>query len=147
MDVMDIKASWNGTKEWKVAQDVFHRLNRDHEDDLKKFDITFSDDIVNNALLHFKEKIDLWIYPAKSYFVAICYAYWLSEDFQEDFWDLLSDPNLLAGNDPYYQTYGSDPETYNSIISQLVFPLEDTGMVSDVRKYYEQEFNMALKRL
>ena len=144
---MDIKGSWNGTKEWKVAQDVFHILNRDHEDDLKKFDITFSDDIVNNALLHFKEKIDLWIYPAKSYFVAICYAYWLSEDFQEDFWDLLSDPNLLAGNDPYYQPYGSDPETYNSIIRQLVFPLEDAGMVSDVRKYYEQEFNMALKRL
>lgn len=126
---------------------MFHRLNRDHEDDLKKFDITFSNNVVDDAILHFRERIDLWIYPAKSYFVAICYASWLSEDFGEDFWDLLADPDLLAGNDPYYQPYGADPETYDSIISQLVFPLEYIGMVPDVRKYYEQEFDMALKRL
>lgn len=122
-------------------------MNRDHEDDLKKFDITFSDDVVSDAILHFREKTNLWIYPAKSYFVAICYASWLSEDFGEDFWDLLADPHLLAGNDPYYQPYGADPKTYDSIISQLVFPLEYIGMVPDVRKYYEQEFDMALKRL
>lgn len=120
-------------------------MNRDHEDDLKKFDVTFSDDIVKNAILHFEEKVDLWIYPAKSYFVAICYASWLSEDFQEDFWMLLSDPDLLAGNDPYYRPYGSDPKTYDDIINRVSFPLGDTGMIPDVRKYYEQEFDMALK--
>lgn len=134
-------------KEWKIAQDVFHRLNRNHEDDLKKVDITFSDETVADAILHFNRKVDYWIYPAKSYFVAICYASWISEDFGEDFYGVLSDPELLAGNDPYFIPYEKDMETYNRILEVIRLPLPMYGMVPDVRKYYESEFELALKKL
>ena len=47
----------------------------EHKDDLNKVDIVWRpDSIVNDAVRHFDEKVDEWIYPAKSYFVAICYA-------------------------------------------------------------------------
>lgn len=134
-------------KEWKIAQDVFHRLNRDYDDDLKRVDITISDDVVKDAISHFNYKIDQWIYPAKSYFVAICYASWISEDFEEDFYEMLSDDTLLAGNDPYFIPYSNDPATYDKILKEISFPLQMNGMVPDVRKYYESEFELALKKL
>ena len=134
-------------KEWKIAQDVFHRLNRNHEDDLKNVDITFSDETVKDAILHFNHKVDRWIYPAKSYFVAICYASWITEDFGENFYEVLSDQDLLAGNDPYFIPYEKDPEIYDRILEVITLPLPMRGMVGDVRKYYESEFDLALKKL
>ena len=95
-------------KEWQVKQEVYHRLNKNHTDDLNKVEIVFDDNqevIIKNAIRHFNEKVDEWLYPAKSYVVAICYAYWVSRDFNEDFYDLLNEPMLLAGNDPYFKTY------------------------------------------
>lgn len=132
-------------KSWKIAQEIYHRLKREHDDDLNKIEITFTDNIVEDALRHFDENVHQWIYPSKSYFVAICYASWLSEDFNEDLYELLNDPKLLAGNDPYYKTYDQDKSNYDKILSQLSFPLPHTGMVPDVRKYYEHEFEIALK--
>jgi len=126
-------------QEWKVRQEIYHRLNRDHDDDLNKVTIVDSRDVVEDAVMHFNERVDEWIYPAKSYFVGICYAYWLAEDYKEDFYKLLNDPDLLYGNDPYFVTYKEDPETYDAILSR-VEPIPMTGMVPDVRKYYEAEF-------
>ena len=82
-----------------------------------------------------------WIYPSKSYFVAICYAHWLSAEFDENFYDLLNDSELLAGNDPYYITYSKDQHTYDMILKDVKFPIEYNGMVNEVRKYYDEEFN------
>lgn len=142
-------------KEWRVAQEIYHRLHKDYEDDLNNVDIVtqivVSDNIVDNALEYFNSPTDIgWIYPAKSYVVAICYARWLAEDFEgEEFYDLLNDEMLLAGNDPYFVPYLKDPDTYNKIISRLTYydpywdrsPL-DMGVVPDIRKYYEAEFNI-----
>ena len=97
---------------------------------------------MNEAVRHFYESIDQWIYPSKSYFVAICYASWLSEDFDEDFFDLLNDPMLLAGNDPYFKPYDLDGDVYDSILNRVSLPLPMTGMVEDVRSYYEEEFGI-----
>lgn len=125
-------------KLWKVKQEIYHRLNKEHSDDLNKVTIVDSNDVVNDAVMHFKEHVDEWVYPAKSYFVAICYAQWISEDFNENFYDLLNDPDLLHGNDPYFVTYKQDPETYDAIIKRVPL-IEMIGMVPDVRKYYEAE--------
>jgi hypothetical protein len=131
-------------KEWRIRQEIYHRLNKDYDDDLNKVQIKISDDIVQDAIRHFNERVDEWIYPSKSYFVAICYAEWLSEDFGEDFYDLLNDDMLLAGNDPYFQTFLEDPDTYNQIIDAIDYPIKMKGMVPDVRKYYESEFSIGL---
>lgn len=148
MDVMDTKDYWSGMKEWKVASQVYHLLHKHHSDDLNRVNITWiENDIIDWAVKHFNEHVDEWIYPAKSYFVAICYAYWLSEDFDENFWELLNDEMLLADNDPHFVQYSLDIKTYDDIIKKIKFPIEMNGMVPDVRKYYEDEFKLALKKL
>lgn len=126
---------------WKTRLDLFNSTAEEFTDDLNLVDIRTEEDSVTWAVKHFNERVDEWVYPAKSYFVAICYATWISYDFGEDFYDLLNDPLLLAGNDPYFKTYQDDSETYNAIIDQIELPdpLAQTGMVPDVRSYYEEE--------
>ena len=127
-------------KEWKVRQALYHKLNNEHTDDLKKFKVEFSKDIIENAIKYFYNKDLGFIYPAKSYVVAICYAYWLSKDFNENFYELLRDKDLLFNNDPYFKTYDNDREVYDNIIKR-VFPLnENKGIVLDIKKYYTSEF-------
>ena len=132
-------------QDWKVKQKIYHKLNREHDDDLNNVDIEISDDIVNNAIRYFKEKDVGWIYPAKSYMVALCYAFWIMEDYNENFYDVLKDPELLP-LDPYFVPYKEDSNTYNEIIG-IVFAnnkgvLKMEGMVPDVRKYYDAELGL-----
>jgi len=133
-------------KKWRTASQVYHLLTREYSDDLNKMEVTWTEEnIVNDAVLHFTEYVDETIRPAKSYFVAICYAYWLSQDFDENFFELLNDQYLLAENDPHFIQYLLDIKTYDEILKKVKFPLEMTGMVPDVRKYYEDEFKLALQ--
>ena len=123
-------------KDWKIKQELYHRLNVVHEDDLSKVNIQKTNNVVDDAIKYFNERDVGWIYPSKSYVVAICYAWWLSHDFQEDFADLLNYKDLLYGNDPYFKTYSEDTDTYNAIIDK-VLPLNETkGMVPDIKKWY-----------
>lgn len=132
-------------QDWKVKQKIYHKLNREHDDDLNNVDIEISEDIVNNAIRYFREKDVGWIYPAKSYMVALCYAFWIMEDYDENFYDVLKDPELLP-LDPYFVPYKEDSNTYNQIIG-IVFAnnkgiLKMEGMVPDVRKYYDAELGL-----
>jgi len=125
-------------KEWKARQKAYHLTTELFKDDLNRVDITFSEDIVEDALMHFNEKVDEWIYPAKSYVVAICYAKWLERDFDEDFYETLDDRDLLYGNDPYFVPYSEDEKTYDAILAELDFS-DDEGMVPDIYEYYQEE--------
>lgn len=125
-------------KEWKVRQEYFHMMNKDFKDDLNKVKIKMTNSIVKEAVRHFNEYVDEWIYPAKSYVVAICYAHWIAEDFDEDFYELLNDPELLAGNDPYFVPYDEDKYTYDRILEEIM-PLEMDGMVPEIYEYYKEE--------
>lgn len=129
-------------KLWKVKQEVYHRLNKVHDDDLNNVDIVITNNIKEDALLYFNEDVNEWIYPSKSYVVAFCYAYWLSEDYDEDMKELLKDPNLLAGNDPYYKTYDEDPEVYDFLFEKIKLPIPAKGIIPDIREYYKDEFGI-----
>jgi hypothetical protein len=129
-------------KEWKVRQEIYHRLNRTHSDDLKNFNITLTNNVVEHAVDYFINKDLGWIYPSKSYMVGICYARWLSEEFGGTCEEYLNDPDLLYGNDPYFIEYNKDPLTYQSILNKIGgwnFD-ENSGMVPDVREYFIEEF-------
>lgn len=129
-------------KPWKVNQEIYHRVNSDFEDDLSQQDLNvvqIDSYIIGSAIKHFNEKIDTWEYPAKSYFVGICYAYWIAEEFLEDFYEVLNDRDLLFGNDPFFVPYMEDQIIYDEIISAVGLPIPNTGMVPDVREYYEKE--------
>lgn len=127
--------------EWKVRQEVYHRLNPCHDDDLNTKDIIISKSVVDDAMRYFFERDLGWIYPAKSYMVAICYARWLEYYFGGDAYDYLDDPLLLYGNDPYFVEYSRDPKTYHQILENVTWEFdEDVGMVPDVKKYFLEEF-------
>src|SRR6056300_1314661 len=126
-------------QEWKIKQEVYHRLNTEHSDDLNKVDIVINKHVKEDALRHFFEYVKEWIYPSKSYVVAFCYAYWISQDYNEDFWELLRDRILLAGNDPHYKTYDESPEVYDYLFDNVDWPIPMKGMVPDIYEYYKEE--------
>lgn len=133
-------------KEWKIRQELYHRLNPVYEDDLKKFKVEIEEDIINNAVRYFTETDVGWIYPAKSYMVAICYSKWLSEDFGGNPLDYLKDEDLLHHNDPYYVPYHKDSNTYDEILSKIGYwNFANIGIVPDVKYYYEKEFLIDVK--
>jgi hypothetical protein len=134
--------------EHKVYQEIFHRLNKDYDDDLKHFDIELvqDDQIVAKAVEYFTSEKLGWVYPSKSYVVAICYAKWISNIWGYEFYDLLNDPDLLYGNDPYFKTYQEDKETYNKILSVVGLDFDETaGIIPDVKNYFEKEFMLGEK--
>ena len=140
---MGLNYYWIGImQDWKIRQEIYHRLHRDHRDDLNKFDIEISDNIVENAVRYFTETDVGWIYPAKSYMVGICYAKWLSDEFGEDPLVYLNEPNLLYDNDPYFVPYNQDKLTYDKVLEQIGgwnFN-EFIGIVPDVKEYFLEEF-------
>lgn len=128
-------------QEWKIRQEIYHRLNKEHDDDLNTKDIEMTEHVIENAIRYFVEDDLGWIYPSKSYMVAICYARWLSEEFGGDPTEYLDDPDLLYGNDPYFVTYSNDKYTYNTILASIGgWEFASKGYVNDVRKYFEDEF-------
>jgi hypothetical protein len=131
--------------EWKIRQEVYHRINQVFDDDLNTKEIVLSDDITNNAVRYFTERDIGWIYPAKSYMVGICYARWLSEYFGGNPIDYLDDADLLYGNDPYFVRYTNNSTIYDQILEVIGQWQFDTtqGMVPDVRQYFEDEFMIA----
>ena len=135
-------------KDWRVVQELFHRLNPNPEGDKSNIDLIMSDTIVEDAIRHFYEYVPVFLYPAKSYFVAILYAKWISDDFDEDFYELLDDEMLLAGNDSFFVKYSDSKYTYDDILKNVDINNmnENIGMIPDVRKYYEEEFKLWLQR-
>lgn len=134
---MDIKDYWT-MEDWKARSKAYHHLNTNHSDDLNKVETVWRPDtVVEDALRHWHEKVDEWIYPAKSYFVAICYANWITEDFDQYFHEVLDDPDLLP-HDPHFKRYSEDKQTYDAILKDLKWT-DDYGMVPDVYEYYKEE--------
>jgi hypothetical protein len=128
-------------EDWKINQEIYHRLNHAHDDDLSLHEVEVSDDIVGNAIKYFTTTELGWVYPAKSYVVAICYARWLTEKYGGVVYDYLEDSDLLYGNDPYFVTYSTDPKTYHSILNVVGWTFDETmGIVPDVREYFNKEF-------
>jgi hypothetical protein len=128
-------------KEWKIRQQYFSMVNGDAEykDDLRDVEINLveGEDIITEAVRHFEEYVDEWIYPSKSYVVAICYATWIGDDFDEDFYDILNDAELLP-HDPYFVPYDEDRYTYDAILD-AIGEVDMTGMVPDIYEYYKEE--------
>lgn len=128
-------------EDWKVRQEIYHRINPIHADDLNNFDIELTDDVVKYAVEYFNSRDLGWVYPSKSYMVGICYSRFLSEHFGGRPLEYLEDPNLLYGNDPYFVEYSRDPKTYHQILIRVGWDFDVTkGMVPDVYQYFKEEF-------
>jgi len=127
--------------DWKIRQEIYHRLNPQHDDDLNTKYIVITNNVVPDAVAYFKHKNLGWVYPSKSYMVAICYARWLADHFGGRPLEYLNDEDLLFGNDPYFVTYSKDAKTYTRILNEIGWDFDETlGMVPDVREYFVEEF-------
>lgn len=129
-------------KEYKLQQEIYHRLRREFDDNLENFEISVSEDIVNNAVKYFTSEDIGWVYPAKSYVVGICYAKWLSEKYGGRPLEYLDDQELLYNNDPYFKKYSADPASYIHILEKVGgWDFDETkGIIPDIRKYFDEEF-------
>jgi len=129
-------------KEWKINQELYHRLHNEHSDSLDDKELLLvsrHEDVVDFAVQYFTQDPG-WVYPSKSYVVAICYALWISKDFGEDFVELLDDPDLLYGNDPYFKPYNESKDVYNDIIDKVGLDFDETqGVIADIKQYYKDE--------
>ena len=127
--------------EWKIRQEIYHRLHKAHTDDLNTKAVVLTNQTVKHAIDYFNKRDIGWIYPSKSYMVAICYARWLAENFGGIPLEYLEDPELLYNNDPYFVEYSRDPKTYHQILNVIGWDFDESlGMIPDVKQYFNDEF-------
>lgn len=135
----------DSTAEWKMRQQLYHDVTDDYTDDLRKFTVVIEEDIVAGAVKYFHTTDVGWIYPAKSYVVGICYAVWLNKIYGTPVYELLNDPELLFGNDPYFVPYSQDPTTYDAIIAAVTLDFDDqVGVIPDIKEYFDSEMYTAV---
>lgn len=80
-------------------------------------------------------------YPGKSYAIAYCYAYWLSELGAGDIRELLDLPDLMNYDDPYFVTYSNAVEIYEGLISKVEIPdPSNNEYLACTRRYFLEEF-------
>lgn len=134
-------------KEWKIRQELYHRLNRSHPDEYGPDDIEMMEDVWATPIIEtvcrymsgwVPEKV---VYPAKSYFVAIVYSRLLRDHFGENPLEVLDDPDLLHGNDPYFVPYSENTHIYDAILEVFGWDFDLTlGEIPDVKSYFDTEF-------
>lgn len=132
-------------KKWKQIQRYYNATKsiEEMDDNLSNFDIVIVDrkDLVENILMHFSILPDKFYYPSKAYVVAIVYARLISENFNEEFYDVLNDEELLNNNDKYYVPYNKDKEVYDSVLSKIGLYFDmDKATQSAIKKYFNKEF-------
>lgn len=137
-------------EEWKVRQDVYHKMHCiDDLRDQKTQEATLisgnteGQPLVDDIMVHFTSNPEQLIYPAKSYFVAIIYAKLIADNFNESFYTLLDDADLLYGNDPHFVPYSKNQEIYDAVLERVGgYENIDTtmGQCPDVNQYFLEEF-------
>lgn len=130
----------------KIRQQLYHHLNPNPSDlniDVPVIERTDTD-LALHVIDYFTNSGHEIEYPAKSYAVAVIYAYLLEKYFNVPVDTSLKDPNLLFGNDPHYVPYQENPDVYD--IAMRVLTIDCDGLpyyLPQVRAtvdYFDQEF-------
>jgi hypothetical protein len=153
---MVITSYWSGTivKEYKLLQRIFYAtlLTDEFDDDIDKLDVTIKDDkddeqFIASVKHYILDETAPLVFPCKSYAVAVIYAKLIAKYFNEDFYDVLSDPELMFNNDRFFIPYSRDMFTYNAILNDLNVQVELENIEQSTNpnhvatvKYFKQEF-------
>lgn len=134
-------------KDYKVAQEYYHRMTP--PDEIGDFNCGFfmvADHAIAETTIEYLTKeyphADLLPQPTKTYAVALIYAKLLEKHFSEDFYEVLSDPDLLYGNAKWFVPYSPETaRTYDRIIKavpEIIRP--EISQTQATITYFEKEF-------
>jgi hypothetical protein len=128
--------------DWKINQQIFKMIGT--KTDILNHHIS-ADFIkpVNGPLAEairkqFYDMVYIFI-PAKSYCVALVYAFQLAKDFGGMPIEYLKDADLLL-DDVYYVPYDKDPSTYDIFLKDLFWLT--TPMAVKIKEYYNKEIHL-----
>ena len=104
---------------WKINQYI-HRIGAKPSRDTitaESLVVTRAFDL-KDAYSYFTEQRPELVYPMKSFMVGVIYATMLVKHFNEDFYKVLDDKDLLPG-DPFFVPYSKEKEKYDALIEFL----------------------------
>ena len=99
--------------------------------------IECTDDELVKMIVHFFRTESLLIYPAKSYFVAIVYAHCLEKYFNENFYSVLDEEDLLI-DDEYFIPYSRKRQIYDRVLGQIG-KIDGYDSIKKTVEYFKQE--------
>ena len=125
------------TLKYRVLRDISYLKNT--WDDVR-LPININNDNIAEQVIDFFYTTSKFIYPAKSYFVALVYAACFVEFFDEKFYQMLDDPELLT-QDMYFIPYHRKKDIYDKILN-IIQPSSILSYQSTQKTviYFKQEF-------
>jgi len=139
-------------REHKIRQALYHKIANldDILDDVEKLEpVVYREnesdrDTALTIIRYFREEIRELIYPAKPFVVALVYACLLERHFCEPFYESISDPDLLHGNDKWFKPYCDETkDIYDHAIFHLGAELD--FIVSDELQYIPSQIRSTIE--
>lgn len=124
---------------YKVIQKIYNRTT-EHTDLIASMVYSINenpDDIVRYAVRYLTETVENLEFPAKSYAVALMYAYYIEKHFHTSFQNSLDDPDLFDGTDRFFIPYQDSKEIYDRILETLPKPFSPNLKIPQVQKTYD----------
>lgn len=121
-------------RSWRSRRQLFY-LTHELKDLIQQSKVKKSQRTVQLAREFFKSGSEL-VYPAKSYYVAIIYAWLLSQWFGQDFFKALDYEDLLP-DDVFFKRLSQDRETYMEILSGLDIA---SSQIQKTKKFFLEQF-------
>lgn len=121
---------------WKTRRKIYYLTNELTDINLQ---YSYNNQNIIQQVIDFFYNGSKLIYPAKSYYVAIIYAYLLSQYFGQDFYDMLNREDLLNYDDQYFVIYSKSKQIYDKILKQIYPKLSELD-INDTAIYFYKEF-------
>ena len=109
--------------EYKYRRKMFYSFYPEwnFSDDIRDFDGLVFDEstTVGDAIQYLTDGTTYQRFPGVSRAVSIAAATIVAEEFGEDFFEVLSDPELMRESDPHFVPYSQDKATYDAILNSI----------------------------
>jgi hypothetical protein len=108
-------------KEYEYRRTTFYSLrgHESFEDDHSNFPIIQTPETtIEDAVIYLTDGTSYLRFPGAARAVAIATADFIARNFNEDFYEVLNDPNLMHKNDPYFRTYEEEKSVYDEILKK-----------------------------
>lgn len=109
-------------KEYTYRRISFYALHGqdDFEDEHKNFKMVVDEStVIADAVTYLKDGTSYLRFPGAARAVAIAVADIIARNFNENFFDILNDKNLMNMNDPFFATYDEAKEVYDAILESV----------------------------